>query len=72
MRGSTSPLTARIAVLLDAWAVAMLREGRGAELRAVLDARVGADAAGRIMDRLGEYRAETSGPPGHAGLDTPS
>ena len=66
-------LRARIAVLLDAWAAAMLREGRGAELRAVLDARVGADAAGRIMARLGERRAEAaSGPPGHAGPDASS
>lgn len=65
-------LRVHIAVLLDAWAAAMLREGRGAELRAVLDARAGAQAAGRLMARLRKHRAEASGPPGHAGPDTSS
>lgn len=65
-------LRTRIAVLLDAWAAAMMREGRSAELRAVLDARVGAQAAGRIMERLGKRRPEAAGPPGHTGPDTPS
>ena len=49
-----------------------MREGRDGELRAVLDARVGAQATRRIMARLGERRAQASGPPGHAAPDTPS
>ena len=57
----------RIAVVLDAWAAAMAREGRLEELRAVLVARVGAEMTERIVRRFERRRAESEPVPEPSG-----
>ena len=45
-------MQARVALLFDAWAVAMVRDGRQEELRAVLARRIGAAEAGRVVEDI--------------------
>ena len=82
MRGETDgaslveDLRTRIAAVLDAWAVAMVREGRGEELRSVLRARVGEEAAERIARRFESRRSDAAPacapePPEDTGADAP-
>ena len=45
-------MQARVALLFDAWAVAMVRDGRREALRAVLARRIGAAEAGRVVEDI--------------------
>ena len=47
-------MQARVALLFDAWAIAMVRDGRRDALRALLAARVGAANAERVVERIAE------------------
>ena len=56
-RGEEAPsliedMRARVALLFDAWAMAVVRDGRREELRAVLAARIGAAEAERVVEKI--------------------
>ena len=55
-------MQARVALLFDAWAVAMVRDGRREALRAVLARRIGAAEAGRVVEDIAAL-AEAPAPP---------
>ena len=52
-----------VALLFDAWAIAMAREGRREELRTILTARVDAAIAERIVERIVALAAAGKAPP---------
>ena len=45
-------MRARVALLFDAWAVGMVRDGRRGELRDILAARIGATEAERVVENI--------------------
>lgn len=68
---------ARVALLFDAWAVALVRDGRREALRAVLARRIGAVEAGRVVENIVALAEAPTSPqapePGkRAGPDAPS
>ena len=72
----------RVALLFDAWAVGMVRDGRRGELRDILAARIGATEAERVVESIvasaeaptpppapePEKSAEPDAPPGQGSL----
>ena len=56
-------MQARVALLFDAWAIAMVRDGRRDALRALLAARVGAANAERVVERIEAIAAPGKAPP---------
>ena len=56
-------LRTRVALLFDAWALAMVRDGRGEALGALLAARVGAANAARVLERIEALAAAGPAPP---------
>ena len=56
-------LRTRVAVLFDAWAVSMVREGRREALGALLAARVGAESAAGVVGRIEALAAAAEAPP---------
>ena len=55
-------MQARVALLFDAWAVGMVRDGRRGELRDILARRIGAAEAERVVDDIAAL-AEAPTPP---------
>ena len=56
-------MQARVALLFDAWAVAMVRDGRRDELCDLLSARVDAANAERVVERIEALAAAGKAPP---------
>ena len=56
-------MQARVALLFDAWAIAMVRDGRREELRTILAARVDAANAERVVERIVALAAAGKAPP---------
>ena len=56
-------MQARVALLFDAWAIAMVRDGRRDALRALLAARVGAANVERVVERIEALAAPGKTPP---------
>ena len=56
-------LRTRVALLFDAWALAMVRDGRREALGALLAARVGEANAGRVVERIEALAAAATAPP---------
>ena len=54
-------MQARVALLFDAWAAEMVREGRRGALRDILAARIGAAEAERVVERIAA-RADAPAP----------
>ena len=65
-----------VGVLFDAWAVAMVRDGRRGELRDILAARIGAAEAERVVEGIVAPAEAPAPPPSepekHAGPDASS
>ena len=56
-------MQARVALLFDAWAIAMVRDGQREELRTILAARVDAANAERVVERIEALAAPGKAPP---------
>ena len=56
-------MQARVALLLDAWAIAMVRDGQREELRTILAARIDAANAERVVERIVALAAAGKAPP---------
>ena len=56
-------MQARVALLFDAWAIAMVRDGRREELRTILAARVDAANAERVVEHIVALAAPGKAPP---------
>ena len=63
-------MQARVALLFDAWAMAMVRDGRRGELRDILAARIGATEAERVVESI-VASAEAPTPPPAPEPDAP-